>query len=72
MPFVSFVDVLQHRKFFFSRLETLADPHEGFYSADMKNLLEEKVPSKGLRMRRLRQNQSAVGTARKPRMPAVR
>ena len=49
MPFVSFVDVLQRRKLFFSRLEKLADPHEGFYSAEMKDILEEKVPKAVIR-----------------------
>lgn len=43
MPFVSFVDLLQRRKLFFTRIEKLVDPYEGFYSAEMKDVLAGKV-----------------------------
>jgi hypothetical protein len=44
MPFVAFVDLLQRQKLFFTRLEKLIDPYEGFYSAEMKDVLAGKVP----------------------------
>ncbi len=44
MPFVAFVDLLQRRKLFFTRLEKLADPYEGFYSPEIRPALEWKVP----------------------------
>jgi len=44
MPFVSFMDLLQRRQLFCSRLEKLVDPYEGFYNAEMKEVLTGKVP----------------------------
>jgi hypothetical protein len=44
MPFAAFVDLLQRRQMFFTRLEKLADPYEGSYSAEIKAVLEWKVP----------------------------
>lgn len=44
MPFVGLVDLLQRRKLFFNRLERLADPYEGFYSPEIRPVLEWKVP----------------------------
>jgi len=49
MPFVGFVDLLQRQKLFFSRLEKLVDPHEGFYNAEMKDVLAGKVPMSVIR-----------------------
>lgn len=49
MTFVGFVDLLQRRKLFFSRLEKLVDPYEGFYSPEIMPVLESKVPKAVIR-----------------------